>query len=85
MKSSRKRSLIFRYALIYTALFCATSLAILGFLYWSTFALDQGRVDAEISAEADLLQEKFSRKGVAEIKTILARRSSDRHGRIPVG
>ncbi len=80
MKSSRKRSLIFRYALIYTALFCATSLAILGFLYWSTFALDQGRVDAEISAEADLLQEKFSRKGVAEIKTILARRSSDRPG-----
>lgn len=80
MKSSRKRSLIFRYALIYTALFCATSLAILGFLYWSTFALDQGRVDAEISAEAALLQEKFSRKGVAEIKTILARRSSDRPG-----
>ena len=80
MKPSRKRSLIFRYALVYTLLFCVTSLAILGFLYWSTFSLDQGRVDAEISAEAELLQEKFSRKGVAEIKTILARRSTDRPG-----
>jgi signal transduction histidine kinase len=80
MKSSRKRSLIFRYALVYTLLFCVTSLAILGFLYWSTFALDQGRVDAEISAEAELLQDKFSRKGVAEIKMILARRSTNRPG-----
>ena len=80
MKSTRKRSLIFRYALVYTGLFCVTSLAIFGFLYWSTFALDQGRVDAEISAEAEILQETFSRKGVAEIKTILARRSSDQPG-----
>ena len=80
MKSSRKRSLIFRYTVVYTLLFCVTSLSILGFLYWSTFTVDQGRVDAEISAEADLLQDTFSRKGVAEIKTILARRSTNRPG-----
>ena len=54
--AERKRSLIFRYAIVYAAVFSATMLAVLGFLYWSTFAVDEGRVDAEINAEIEELR-----------------------------
>lgn len=78
--AERKRSLIFRYAMVYAAVFSATMLAVLGFLYWSTFAVDEGRVDAEINAEAEELRASLERKPVAEITSIIARISSDQPG-----
>lgn len=76
----RRRSLIFRYAIGYALVFCATSLGVLGFLYWSTFALDEGRVDAEIEAEASNLQDRLARSTVSEMKALVTRRSINRPG-----
>lgn len=78
--AERRRSLIFRYAIVYAAVFSATMLAVLGFLYWSTFTVDDGRIDAEINAEVEALRASLDRKPVAEVTSIIARISSDQPG-----
>lgn len=68
------RSSIFRLALLYAALFGASALGLLGFLYGSTVVVLDRETDAAINAEVEALAEDYGRLGLSGLVTSINER-----------
>jgi signal transduction histidine kinase len=66
----------FRLALIYMALFGASVLMLLGFIYWSTAAYLTQQTDETIEAEIADLAERYRTTGLAGLTTLISARLS---------
>jgi signal transduction histidine kinase len=66
----------FRLALIYMALFGASVLILLGFIYWSTVTFMERQTDAIIDAEIEGLSERYSTGGISGLTDLIAERLS---------
>jgi signal transduction histidine kinase len=66
----------FRLALIYMALFGASVLLLLGFIYWSTAAYLTQQTDQTIEAEIADLAEHYRMTGLAGLTTLISERLS---------
>ena len=66
----------FRLALIYMALFGASVLLLLGFIYWSTAAYLTQQTDQTIEAEIADLAERYRSTGLAGLTTLISERLS---------
>jgi signal transduction histidine kinase len=66
----------FRLALIYMALFGASVLLLLGFIYWSTAAYLTQQTDQTIEAEIADLAERYRTTGLAGLTTLISERLS---------
>jgi signal transduction histidine kinase len=66
----------FRLALIYMALFGASVLLLLGFIYWSTAAYLTQQTDQTIEAEIADLAERYRATGLAGVMTLISARLS---------
>jgi signal transduction histidine kinase len=66
----------FRLALIYMALFGASVLLLLGFIYWSTAAYLTQQTDQTIEAEIADLAERYRVTGLAGLTTLISARLS---------
>jgi signal transduction histidine kinase len=66
----------FRLALIYMALFGASVLLLLGFIYWSTAAYLTQQTDQTIEAEIADLTERYRMTGLAGLTTLISERLS---------
>jgi len=75
------RSSTFRLAFIYMALFSASVLLLLGFIYWSTVSYMGQQTDAIIDAEISGLAERYRLTGLAGLTNLIGERLSRR----PVG
>ena len=71
----------FRLALIYMALFGASTLLLLGFIYWSTAAYLTQQTDETIQTEISGLAQRYRLTGLAGLTTLI----SERLSRKPVG
>jgi signal transduction histidine kinase len=69
-------SFTFRLALIYMALFSASVLILLGFIYWSTVAFMGRQTDAIIDAEIEGLAERYRVGGISGLTDLIAERLS---------
>ena len=77
-KSSLLRSSTFRLALLYMALFGASVLVLLIFIYWSTAATMARQADATIEAEVKGLQERYRLTGLSGLRNSITERISRR-------
>jgi signal transduction histidine kinase len=66
----------FRLALIYMALFGASALLLLGFIYWSTAAYLTQQTDETIQAEISDLAQRYRLTGLAGLTTLISERLS---------
>jgi len=66
----------FRLALIYMALFGASVLLLLGFIYWSTAAYLTQQTDETIEAEIADLAQRYRQSGLAGLTTLISERLS---------
>jgi signal transduction histidine kinase len=66
----------FRLALIYMALFGASVLLLLGFIYWSTAAYLTQQSDETIEAEISDLAQRYRLTGLAGLTTLISERLS---------
>ncbi|MFQ5756278.1 MAG: ATP-binding protein [Acidiferrobacterales bacterium] len=80
-RSKLLRSSTFRLALIYMALFGASVLLLLGFIYWSTVSYMGRQTDAIIEAEIAGLAERYRLTGLAGLTNLI----NERLSRKPVG
>jgi len=72
------RSSTFRLALLYMALFGASVLVLLIFIYWSTAATMARQADATIEAEVKGLQERYRLTGLSGLRNSITERISRR-------
>jgi signal transduction histidine kinase len=71
----------FRLAALYLALFAASVLALLGFIYYSTADFVERQTEATIEAEITGLREQFAERGLAGlVETIRARSMAQQSG-----
>ena len=70
------RSFSFRLAFTYMALFGASVLVLLGFIYWSTAAYMSQQTDATIEAEITGLAERYDMDGLAGLIDLINERLS---------
>ncbi|HEX23171.1 MAG TPA: HAMP domain-containing protein, partial [Chromatiales bacterium] len=70
------RSFSFRLAFTYMALFGASVLVLLGFIYWSTAAYMSRQVDTTIEAEITGLAERYDMDGLAGLIDVINERLS---------
>jgi signal transduction histidine kinase len=70
------RSSTFRLALIYMALFGASVLLLLGFIYWSTAAYLTQQTDQTIETEIADLAERYRSSGLAGLTSLISQRLS---------
>jgi hypothetical protein len=70
------QSSTFRLALIYMALFGASVLLLLGFIYWSTAAYLTQQTDQTIEAEIEDLAERYRMARLAGLTTLISERLS---------
>ena len=61
------RASSFRLTLLYTAIFCASALALLGFIYWSTVAVIEQQSIETIEAEIRGLAEQYNEQGLVRL------------------
>jgi len=64
----------FRLALVYMALFAASALVLVAFLYWATTGSILRQSDATIEAEVQGLAEQYRRRGTAGVASVVAER-----------
>ena len=69
------RASSFRLTLLYTAIFCASALALLGFIYWSTVAVIEQQSIETIEAEIRGLAEHYREQGLVGLIEIIEERS----------
>lgn len=69
------RASFFRLTLLYTATFCASALALLGFIYWSTVAVIEQQSIETIEAEIRGLAEQYREQGLVRLIAIIEERS----------
>ncbi|MBK8175526.1 MAG: HAMP domain-containing histidine kinase [Rhodospirillales bacterium] len=75
------RTTAFRLTVLYLALFSASVLAILGFIYWSTVAVLDRQTRATIEAEVKGLAEQYKERGLAGLIDVVRDRSGEGGGR----
>lgn len=71
------RTTAFRLTVLYLALFTASVLALLGFIYWSTVAVIDSQTTATIEAEIQGLAEQYRERGLAGLIDVIGQRSGD--------
>ncbi len=76
MQQRLLRSFSFRLAFTYMALFGASVLVLLGFIYWSTAAYMARQTDATIEAEITGLAERYDMDGLAGLIDVINERLS---------
>ena len=69
------RASSFRLTLLYTGVFCASALALLGFIYWSTVAVIEQQTIETIEAEIRGLSEQYNEQGLVRLIEIIEERS----------
>ena len=69
------RASSFRLTLLYTGIFCASALALLGFIYWSTVAVIEQQSIETIEAEIRGLAEQYNEQGLVRLIEIIEERS----------
>lgn len=69
------RASSFRLTLLYTGVFCASALALLGFIYWSTVAVIEQQTIETIEAEIRGLAEQYNEQGLVRLIEIIEERS----------
>ncbi len=70
----------FRLAALYFALFAASVLALLGFIYWSTADFIERQTEATLDAEIRGLAEQYDQRGLAGLVEIIRERSAAERG-----
>jgi signal transduction histidine kinase len=76
MAARHLHSSTFRLALVYMALFGASVLLLLGFIYWSTAAYLTQQTDETIEAEISDLAQRYRLSGLAGLTTLISERLS---------
>jgi signal transduction histidine kinase len=71
------RTTAFRLTVLYLALFTASVLALLGFIYWSTVAVIDRQTTATIEAEIQGLAEQYRERGLAGLIDVIRERSGE--------
>ena len=71
------RTTAFRLTVLYVALFTASVLALLGFIYWSTVAVMDRQTTATIEAEIRGLEEQYAQRGLGGLIDVIRDRSGD--------
>jgi signal transduction histidine kinase len=84
MTAKPRRSLIFRYALVYIGLFGLSVSGVLGALYWSTLRLYDQQQEAAIAAEMHGLRGQLVGRSVTEMAAVITRRSDAEPGRTSI-
>ena len=79
-QTSLLRSRILRIALIYLGLFGASTLVLVGIIYWSTTESVTRQIDATIDAEIRGLAEQYQQRGLAGLVESIRRRSASGDG-----
>jgi signal transduction histidine kinase len=74
------RSMFFKRMIIFLAIFILAEVVVFSFLYWSTVALYEKRLDQEIEREAAAFEGTFSGLSAQEMAAIVRQRSSDNPG-----
>lgn len=72
--TSLYKSSTFRLALLYMALFSASVLLLLGFIYWATAGYMSRQTDATIEAEITGLAEQYRQRGLPGLSNIITQR-----------
>lgn len=72
------RTSVFQLTLAYTALFAVSAIALLAFLYWSTFGYIERQTNAVIEAEISGLREQYSQGGLSALKDTIDERVMNR-------
>ena len=72
------RTSVFQLTLAYTALFTVSAIALLAFLYWSTFGYIERQTNDVIEAEINGLREQYSQGGLSALKDIIDERVMNR-------
>jgi len=67
----------FRLALIYLALFSASAIASLGYVYWNTAGFLARQTDEAVQAEIEYLAEQYAQGGQAQLVHLVIQRSRD--------
>jgi signal transduction histidine kinase len=68
--------------IIFVTVFIVAEIAVFGFLYWSTVAVYERRLEEEIERDATALEGRFSGLSATEMAAIVTRRSNDNPGEI---
>jgi len=76
------RSMFFKRVIIFVSIFILAEILVFGFLYWSTVAVYERRLDEEIERDVAALEGTFSGLSTTEMAAIVSRRSSDNPGEI---
>ncbi len=71
------RTTAFRLTVLYVALFTASVLALLGFIYWSTVEVMDRQTTATIEAEIRGLAEQYQQRSLAGLLDVIRDRSGD--------
>lgn len=71
------RTTAFRLTVLYVALFTASVLALLGFIYWSTVEVMDRQTNATIEAEIRGLAEQYQQRGLSGMIDVIHDRSGD--------
>jgi len=76
------RSMFFRRVIIFVSVFILAEVLVFGFLYWSTVAVYERKLDQEIERDMAAFEGTFSGLSTTERAAIVARRSADNPGEI---
>jgi signal transduction histidine kinase len=74
---SLTRTSSFRFALLYAAVFSASVVALLAFIYWSTVAVLDQQIDATIEAELRGLSEQYRAEGLPGLVEVIRARAGE--------
>jgi signal transduction histidine kinase len=72
------RTSVFQLTLAYTALFTLSAVALVAFLYWSTFGYIERQTNAVIEAEINGLREQYEQGGLSALKDTIDERVMNR-------
>lgn len=72
------RTSVFQLTLAYTGLFAVSAIALLAFLYWSTFGYIERQTNDVIEAEINGLREQYSQGGLSALKDVIDERVMNR-------
>jgi len=84
MTAKPRRSLVFRYALVYIGLFGLSVSGVLGALYWSTLRLYDQQQEEAIAAEMHGLRGQLVGRSVTEMAAFITRRSDEAPGKTSI-
>jgi signal transduction histidine kinase len=73
------RTSVLQLTLAYTALFAVSAIALVAFLYWSTFGYIEQQTNAVIEAEIDGLVEQYEQGGLSALKDVIDERVMSRN------